>query len=157
VQLAWSFAPAAAGGGGGGLRSVADLAAQKVYDLVQLERAGGRALAGGAEPRAEGRRGARGVAVVQTTEPPLERVTDVTESERMGVAEYVAQPSDGHIMCARCRVEQQRQLGWLCPECEAFALCADHKGGPFIRWHNRDKHRRPQFQNSGSALLELGP
>ena len=98
-----------------------------------------------------------GVAVVQTTEPPLESVTDVTESERMGVAEYVAQPSDGHINCARCRKEQQRQLGWLCPQCQVFALCADCKGGPFIRWHDRDKHRHPLFQNSGSTSLEVGP
>ena len=35
------------------------------------------------------RRGAGGVAVVQTTEPPLESVTDVTESERTGIAEVV--------------------------------------------------------------------
>ena len=98
-----------------------------------------------------------GVAVVQTTEPPRESVTDVTESERMGVAEYVAQPSDGHINCARCRKEQQQQLGWLCPKCQALALCADCKGGPFIRWHNGDMHRRAQFQSSGSASLEVGP
>ena len=104
-----------------------------------------------------------GVAVVQTMEPPLESITDVTEYERMGIAEhvseYVAQPSDGHIMCARCSVVQQQQLGWICSECQAFALCADCVGGPYIRWHNRDKHRRAQFQNSGNtnSSLEVGP